>query len=102
LKEWSEACQWHGKAMVLIPRGVYILDSVLLLGECNGYMAFNLKGILKPKGSLQTSDQWNTFQYIKGFFLGGGDTLDGEGHKHWNRHDCLKNHNCHPLAIVSS
>ncbi|KAJ6966168.1 hypothetical protein NC652_003909 [Populus alba x Populus x berolinensis] len=99
LKAWSEACQWHGKAMVLIPRGVYILDSVLFLGECNGYMAFNLKGILKPKGSLQTSDQWITFRYIKGFFLGGGGTLDGEGYKHWNRHDCLKNHNCHPLAI---
>jgi galacturan 1,4-alpha-galacturonidase len=65
-------------------------------------MAFNLKGILKPKGILQTSDQWITFRYIKGFFLGGGGTLDGEGYKHWNRHDCLKNHNCHPLAIVSS
>ncbi|KAF9666622.1 hypothetical protein SADUNF_Sadunf16G0247900 [Salix dunnii] len=100
LKAWTEACRWHGRAMVLIPRGVYILDSVLFLGECNGYMAFILKGVLKPKRSLQTCDQWITFRYIKGFILGGGGTLDGEGYKYWNRFDCLRNHNCHPLAIV--
>ncbi|KAJ6753959.1 PECTIN LYASE-LIKE SUPERFAMILY PROTEIN [Salix purpurea] len=99
LKAWTEACRWHGRAMVLIPRGVYILDSVLFLGECNGYMAFILKGVLKPKRSLQACDQWITFRYIKGFLLGGGGTLDGEGYKYWNRSDCLRNHNCHPLAI---
>ncbi|KAG5254792.1 exopolygalacturonase [Salix suchowensis] len=99
LKAWTEACRWHGRAMVLIPGGVYILDSVLFLGECNGYMAFILKGVLKPKRSLQTRDQWITFRYIKGFLLGGGGTLDGEGYKYWNRSDCLRNHNCHPLAI---
>ncbi|KAJ6314390.1 hypothetical protein OIU78_017962 [Salix suchowensis] len=65
LKAWTEACRWHGRAMVLIPGGVYILDSVLFLG----------------------------------FLLGGGGTLDGEGYKYWNRSDCLRNHNCHPLAI---
>ncbi|KAJ6751904.1 hypothetical protein OIU85_002334 [Salix viminalis] len=85
LKAWTEACRWHGRAMVLIPRGVYILDSVLFLGECNGYMAFILKGVLKPKRSLQTCDQWITFRYIKGFLLGGGGTVDGEGYKYWNR-----------------
>ncbi|CAK7350119.1 unnamed protein product [Dovyalis caffra] len=99
LKAWTDACQWHGKAMVLIPPGVYILDSVLFSGECNGYMAFYLKGILKPKGNLQTYDQWITFRYVNGFFMGGGGFLDGEGYKLWNRNDCQKNNNCHPLAI---
>ncbi|KAJ6408990.1 hypothetical protein OIU84_008645 [Salix udensis] len=96
LEAWKNACQWKGKAVVLVPAGTYLLDSVKFEGECKGYMIFKLKGNVMAVSKLKDIDRWITFKYVNGFTLAGRGTFDGQGHKVW---PCKKNGKCQTLPI---
>ncbi|KAG5000259.1 hypothetical protein JHK87_021331 [Glycine soja] len=63
LKAWSDACKWNGSATVLIPKGTYMLKSVIFKGPCNDSITFQIKGVLKAPidPSLLTDQKWINF-----------------------------------------
>ncbi|KAG2676264.1 hypothetical protein I3760_12G045100 [Carya illinoinensis] len=95
LKAWKEACEWKGRARVLIPLGKNI----------HGQMAFVIRGILKaptdPSKFLRT-DKWINFRNIDNLTVSGGGTLDGQGKVAWPYNDCKKNDHCPALPAIGS
>ncbi|XP_061958929.1 polygalacturonase-like [Populus nigra] len=81
LEAWKNACKWNGKAVVLVPAGTYLLDSVKFEGECKGYMIFKLKGNVMAASKLKDINQWITFKYVNGLTVAGSGTFDGQGYK---------------------
>ncbi|KAK7292667.1 hypothetical protein RJT34_15518 [Clitoria ternatea] len=94
LKAWSDACNWNGKATVLIPEGTYTLKTVIFKGPCKGPMTFEIKGILKaPIDPSSLSDQqWINFMYVNQLSVIGGGTLNGQGAA--TRKLCNNHSNC--------
>ncbi|KAL2330972.1 hypothetical protein Fmac_018553 [Flemingia macrophylla] len=41
---WSDACKWNGSATVLIPKGTFMLKSVVFNGPCHSSMTFQITG----------------------------------------------------------
>ncbi|KHN29178.1 Exopolygalacturonase, partial [Glycine soja] len=97
LKAWSDACKWNGSATVLIPKGTYMLKSVIFKGPCNDSITFQIKGVLKAPidPSLLTDQKWINFRYIDQLNVNGGGTLDGQGSA--TRRKCKNNANCEIL-----
>ncbi|XP_057742839.1 exopolygalacturonase-like [Arachis stenosperma] len=103
LKAWNDACNWNGKAQVFIPKGTYMLNSIVFKGPCKAFrMGFVIKGILKapPYPSLFNTDKWIGFLYVNKLTLSGGGTLDGQGASSWPHHNCNKNPHCPTLPIT--
>lgn len=103
LRAWKDGCEWDGKAVVLIPYGIYMLDPVEFSGPCKGPLDFVIRGILKApthKSKIFTT-KWINFQYVDQLTITGGGTLDGQGSSSWGFNDCNKNSNCPPLPTVS-
>ncbi|XP_058219280.1 exopolygalacturonase-like [Rhododendron vialii] len=100
-RAWREACMWKGKSRVVIPKGTYMLDSVIFRGPCNGPIMFIIKGILKASTDphMFFIDHWIGFQYIDGLVVKGGGSLDGQGPSGWPYNDCFSNPNCKPLPV---
>lgn len=99
MEAWENACKWNGKAVVLVPAGTYLLDSVKFEGECKGYMIFKVKGNVMAASKLKDINQWITFKYVNGLTVAGRGTFDGQGYKVW---PCKINGRCQTLPIVSS
>ncbi|KAJ1403540.1 Pectin lyase fold/virulence factor [Sesbania bispinosa] len=102
LKAWNEACKWDGKAIVLIPKGTYMLKEVIFNGPCHGWTNFKIKGVLKapPDPSSYTTDNWINFRYVNQLIVSGHGHLDGQGSSAWAHNDCHKNPNCHSLPTT--
>ncbi|KAL3652471.1 hypothetical protein CASFOL_002152 [Castilleja foliolosa] len=99
LRAWNDACAYHGKSAVLVPRGTYMVGSVSFAGPCNGPIAFVIVGALRAPtepGEFFT-DKWIGFRYVDQLTLSGGGYLDGQGQVAWPYNDCQKNHGCKPL-----
>ncbi|KAJ4842387.1 hypothetical protein Tsubulata_000929, partial [Turnera subulata] len=96
LEAWKDACEWRGRTKVVIPKGEYVLDSVVFQGECKGPIAFQLKGTLKPAGNLKDTTRWITFRYVDRLTISGGGYFDGQGERLW---DCTTNPHCYQRAI---
>ncbi|GMP67816.1 hypothetical protein CsSME_00027681 [Camellia sinensis var. sinensis] len=103
-KAWNEACRWKGKSRILIPRGTYMVNSVIFRGPCQGPMVLLINGTLMAPSDpkLFMSDHWIGFQYVDGLVIKGGGTLDGQGLSAWSYNDCFTNSQCKPLPVVSS
>ncbi|PSS05826.1 Exopolygalacturonase [Actinidia chinensis var. chinensis] len=102
-KAWTKACEWkYGKSVVFIPKGTYMVNSVIFRGPCSGPITFIIKGVLKastdPK--LFFTDHWIGFQYVDGLVVKGGGYLDGQGPSAWPYNDCSTNPNCKPLPTT--
>ncbi|CAL1386225.1 unnamed protein product [Linum trigynum] len=80
LAAWNDACQYEGKARVVVPPGEYVTDTILFLGPCKGSMGFIMKGRLTPPDRLSHSDEWITFRYVNGLLVSGHGTFDGKGY----------------------
>ncbi|XP_010092712.2 exopolygalacturonase [Morus notabilis] len=105
LRAWREACEWEGKARVLIPQGTYMLYPVEFIGPCEGHMAFVIRGTLKaPSEAAQagfySAEKWINFRNVKGLGVGGGGTVDGQGAASWPLNDCGTNANCQTLPTT--
>ncbi|KAL6143488.1 hypothetical protein ACLB2K_054183 [Fragaria x ananassa] len=103
LQAWKDACQWKGRAKVLIPRGIFKLFPVVFSGPCNGPIAFLIMGTLRASTDPSTfnSENWINFRYLEQFTLAGGGTLDGQGSLVWPHNNC-NNGPCRALPISLS
>lgn len=104
LKAWSKACKWNGNATVLIPKGTYLLNPLVLISTlCNGWMTFEINGVLKSQpNSSSPTDNWIHFKYVNQLSVSGGGTLDGQGALAWERNiECRNKPNCQTLQMVS-
>ncbi|GMN57846.1 hypothetical protein TIFTF001_026943 [Ficus carica] len=100
LTAWSEACEWEGRARILIPRGSYMLYPVEFMGPCKGHTTVVIRGTLNAPSEAQAlffNTKWIGFRYIDGLNVGGGGTFNGQGVASWPHNDCIMNTNCQPL-----
>ncbi|KAL3652470.1 hypothetical protein CASFOL_002151 [Castilleja foliolosa] len=99
LKAWNDACAYHGKSAVWVPRGTYMVGSVSFVGPCNGPIAFLIKGSLRAPTDPNKfyTDKWIGFRYVDHLTLSGGGYLDGQGQFAWPYNDCHLNQGCKPL-----
>ncbi|GER45086.1 pectin lyase-like superfamily protein [Striga asiatica] len=102
MSAWNDACKYGGRSRVWIPRGTFLLGSVLFEGDCNGSMAFLIKGTLKARtgGPNLFADTWIGFRYVANLTVKGGGILDGQGPTAWAYNDCRNNSRCLPLPAT--
>ncbi|XP_075499588.1 exopolygalacturonase-like [Primulina tabacum] len=102
LKAWSDACEYHGRSRVWIPRRTFMLNSVNFEGPCNGSMAFLIKGTLKASTDPRNffTETWIGFKYIDDLTVKGSGYLDGQGQAAWPYNDCYRNPNCKHLPAT--
>ncbi|KAL5548522.1 hypothetical protein UlMin_003753 [Ulmus minor] len=97
---WNLACESTRGGVVLIPKGSFLVNPIVLKGTCKGEMSFLVKGTLKAPTDRQywvNLDHWISFQYLNNFILGGGGTLDGQGASAWSSNTCSRDPNCKQL-----
>nr|XP_011460012.1 PREDICTED: exopolygalacturonase-like isoform X2 [Fragaria vesca subsp. vesca] len=101
LKAWSEACNWDGRARVVIPSKTFKLFPVLFSGPCKGRIAFIIKGTLLASNSPSavSSENWINFENVDQLTVAGGGTLDAQGPSVWSLNDCNTNPGCKALPI---
>ncbi|XP_059441901.1 exopolygalacturonase-like [Corylus avellana] len=102
VRAWKEACEWKGRARVLIPQGTYMVSSGRFEGPCKGLMTVMIKGVLKaPTDPTKFStENWINFRYVDRLTVSGGGTLDGQGQVAWRFNDCRDNPNCPALPTT--
>ncbi|KAK9066590.1 hypothetical protein SSX86_013913 [Deinandra increscens subsp. villosa] len=102
IRAWNDACDREGGGRVLIPRGTFMLDSVMFVGPCNGPVEFVIRGSLEASSdpSRFFSDHWITFKYIDQLTVEGGGYLLGHGGAAWHYNDCATNPRCRPLPAT--
>lgn len=72
--------------MVLIPKGTFFLNPILLKGPCKDQTKFTIQGDLKAPIENQFSvdiEYWINFQYVNQLVIDGGGSLDGQGPTAW-------------------
>ncbi|KAI3726841.1 hypothetical protein L1987_66647 [Smallanthus sonchifolius] len=102
LRAWNDACEHHGGGRVWIPRGMYMLDSVVFVGPCKGPVDFVIKGSLEASSNPSKFfiDHWIAFKYVDQLTVGGGGYLLGHGGAGWHYNDCATNSRCRPLPVT--
>ncbi|XP_027337385.1 exopolygalacturonase-like [Abrus precatorius] len=98
LKAWSDACNWDGNASTFfIPKGTFMLKSVVFKGPCKSWSVFRIEGVLRAPidPSLFTDKKWLNFRYVDHLSVNGGGTLDGQGSA--TRQICKNNPKCQTL-----
>ncbi|XP_057958458.1 exopolygalacturonase-like [Malania oleifera] len=105
---WREACQFNGKARLVIPEGTFQLGQITFSGPCSGPspMIVQVIGTLKaiPDVSEYPTPEWVTFISITGLRVIGRGTFDGQGSAAWQYNDCHHNADCQlpPTSIKFS
>lgn len=91
--------------MVLIPKGTFFLNPIVLKGPCKGQTKFTIQGDLKAPIEQQFPADigyWIAFQYVNRLVIDGGGSLDGQGPSAWPYNTCSKSSHCNELPTVSS
>ncbi|TXG67441.1 hypothetical protein EZV62_008716 [Acer yangbiense] len=85
----------------MIPKGKFLVGSMVLKGPCKGPINFLLQGdLVAPTDEASNRvDHWITFQYIDQLTINGGGSFDGQGPSAWLYNNCDKDPNCSPLPI---
>ncbi|KAD4888887.1 hypothetical protein E3N88_20960 [Mikania micrantha] len=102
LRAWNDACDRAGGGRVLVPKGTYMLGSVVFVGPCNGPVKFVIEGSLEASSypSKFFIDHWIAFKYVDRLTVGGGGYLLGHGGAAWHYNDCATNRRCRPLPVT--
>nr|BBG92279.1 exopolygalacturonase [Fagopyrum esculentum subsp. esculentum] len=91
-RAWGEACNYVGKATVLIPIGEFTLSAATFSGPCKSVapIAVQLSGTVKASMdlSLYPKESWLLFQDISGLVIFGDGTIDGQGNNTWHTDKC--------------
>ncbi|KAK9056804.1 hypothetical protein SSX86_024167 [Deinandra increscens subsp. villosa] len=90
LSAWKEACAGPPPASVLIPPGIYLSLSVVLVGPCKGPIEIIAKGATikaPPELAKFTTDSWITIRNVDKLTMTGG-ILDGQGQQTWTSTRC--------------
>ncbi|KAI9185871.1 hypothetical protein LWI28_011457 [Acer negundo] len=85
----------------MIPKGKFLVGSMVLKGPCKGPVNFLLQGdLVAPTDEASNHvDHWITFQYIDQLTVNGGGSFDGQGPSAWPYNNCDKDANCSPLPV---
>ncbi|XP_071731543.1 exopolygalacturonase-like [Rutidosis leptorrhynchoides] len=102
LRAWNDACGSKGGGRVLVPKGMFMLDSVVFVGPCNGPVDFIIKGSLEATSNPSKFfvDHWIGFKYVDQLLVGGGGYLLGHGGAAWRYNDCRTNSQCRSLPVT--
>ena len=104
MSAWKEACQSTSPSTVVVPKGTYLLNEVIIEGPCKAPIGIRVEGTLKAPAdpSQFKGDGWLTLNHIDQFTLDGAGTFDGQGATAWARNDCGNNPQCHKSPMVSN
>ncbi|XP_073001547.1 exopolygalacturonase-like [Typha latifolia] len=96
LRAWEKACNLGGGFKILVPNGVFLVKPLVFQGPCKGFMAMQIKGILRAPKYLSYfhDDDWIKIEHIDGLFIGGGGVFDGQGAVAWPHNKCPKRKDC--------
>lgn len=87
IKTWLAACQSHGPARVLIPRGNFVASEVVFTGPCNATkpITIDIQGNLSAKSDISaySNQAWIMLERIDGVLVTGSGTIDGRGQNVW-------------------
>ena len=87
IRAWKAACNYRGKARLLIPKGTFLIGATIFQGPCQGPAPIKVQiaGTLKavPDPSMYEEDFWILFENIKGLLVTGTGTVDGQGNAVW-------------------
>lgn len=99
---WKVACASKAPTIIVIPKGTYLMNQVILDGPCKGPIELQIRATLKAPPDPSTFDgEWITIQHVGHLTINGGGTLDGQGVMAWKQNDCAKTGRCSKLPIVS-
>lgn len=91
IRAWNAACNWKGKARLLVPNGVFVASAMVFVGPCNNTapIVLQLVGTLKALSDLTSysEDFWMIFQNIHGLVISGNGIVDGQGPNVWKYND---------------
>ncbi|XP_021594331.1 exopolygalacturonase clone GBGE184 [Manihot esculenta] len=91
IQAWNAACNWKGKARVLVPKGAFVASSMVFGGPCKNKAptVFQLVGTLKAVSNLSSyaEDFWMIFRNVNGLVITGTGTVDGQGPNVWKYND---------------
>ncbi|KAL0911462.1 hypothetical protein M5K25_019605 [Dendrobium thyrsiflorum] len=90
-KAWKAACASTGPASLVVSNNnTYLLKSITFSGPCKSNVSVMIEGTIEA--SSNTSDWssknrriWILFSHIENLIVGGGGTINGNGHVWWQK-----------------
>ncbi|KAG6390744.1 hypothetical protein SASPL_148489 [Salvia splendens] len=85
LKAWAAACSSVEQSTIYVPKGTFLVNSIVFSGACKSKMQLRIYGALVAPYDYKSflSDQaWITFEYVNGVSVVGGD-IDARGSSYW-------------------
>lgn len=83
LRAWSSACSSATPATVHVPKGNFLLNSVVLSGPCKRFVTLWIEGsFVAPSNYARMPSKWIAVSKVNGLRITGG-TLDGQGNALW-------------------
>ncbi|KAB5537367.1 hypothetical protein DKX38_014900 [Salix brachista] len=87
IRAWKAACNYRGKARLLVPKGTFLTGATIFQGPCLGPAPIKVQiaGTLRavPDPSMYEEDFWISFENINGLLVTGTGTVDGQGNAVW-------------------
>lgn len=91
IKAWKAACDYKGRARLLIPTGVYFASEMIFAGPCQNTAPtiVQILGTIKAVSDMSSyaEDFWILFQNVNGLIVTGSGTIDGQGTNVWKYND---------------
>ncbi|KFK38239.1 hypothetical protein AALP_AA3G087400 [Arabis alpina] len=98
---WEKACAAGGT--ITVPKGDYLVNSLMLKGPCKGPITMELNGNMKAPTTFDQAKKhcgWIEIMKVADFTLNGnGAIFDGQGAAAWKANDCAKTGKCNNLPI---
>lgn len=86
LSAWTSACDSTHAALINVPKGRYMLSSLIFKGDCKNFdITFKIDGTLVASSDyrvLGQSENWVSFEGVSGVSIIGG-ALDAKGSALW-------------------
>ncbi|KAK9673453.1 hypothetical protein RND81_12G169100 [Saponaria officinalis] len=96
LNAWDAACASSTASKVYVPKGSYLLKSIVFKGNCKSHILFAIHGTLFAH-DVYDEEHWIDFQDIDGLRIKGG-VLNAKGQDIW---DCKSSHDGCPSGAKS-
>ncbi|KAE8734260.1 putative Pectin lyase superfamily protein [Hibiscus syriacus] len=87
IRAFKEACNHAGKAMLLIPKGEFVLGSTLFSGPCSAAppLMVSVVGTIIAQANTKPAEDadWINFNSIDGLIISGKGVFNGKGETVW-------------------
>ncbi|KAE8728593.1 putative Pectin lyase superfamily protein [Hibiscus syriacus] len=106
IRTFKAACNFRGDAMMVIPKGDFLIGPVLFSGPCfnPSPLIVQANGMVKAQSDMSyftggaDATDWITFQALKnGLILTGDGSFHGQGALAWKYNDCAHKSKCERL-----